>query len=638
MALDNSFHVVPTGVSGAFWCNPDTLAFEEARSPKGQICWLDELLSGGVLIPGSAAGQPRALTMLLTGPPGTGKSTLATELCYRWARANAKPLPFHSYYATTEANPRWLIDNARRLWGDGVDQVFKVWGQALGRDQKEGVIVDEYSSGDIPKTFPREGPSLISSREKLARLLGLYPRSANLGENIDERPYDVIVIDSLNVISGEDRKKEWLTEIFDVILNGPKLIILVLDSTTGGPSRASEFWEYICDIVIRLDRTHPISPTEGYMLRTIEIVKARYQHHAWGVHQLKIYEAYDAANDEGRPLEPDAYRLMRAHPFRREGGIFIYPSIHYVLSTYKRSDPTLGPIPVETPIESLTELLEGGFPEGRCTAFLGARGGHKSYLGFMQVVSRVLPKDNDKDSECGLIVSLRDDVGVTLASINKILEDSKYSAEAIKNLWQSEFKKRLEIMYFPPGNITPEEFLHRILLNILRLKQQVQGGNANVTLLFNSLDQLAARFPLCAKEPVFIAALLQLLSANRVTSLFVSASERPEDATYHGLDSIAELILNFEHERNLTLCDRKRAIRTLDPEGHLSPEEIGKLAKTWLAFTKKPDLIVRVVRHAGGHPAGARGILELVGANHPLRKQGLVGEGLHCFVLDPHEA
>src|SRR5215831_20182409 len=81
---------------------------------------------------------------------------------------------------------------------------------------------------------------------------------------------------------------------------------------------------------------------------------------------------------------------------------FIYPSIHYLLSTYKRTDPTLGPRPVAPKIRALGSVLEGGFPEGRCTAFLGVRGGHKSYLGFMHVVDRVL------DDECGLIVSLRD--------------------------------------------------------------------------------------------------------------------------------------------------------------------------------------------------------------------------------------
>ena len=131
-----------------------------------------------------------------------------------------------------------------------------------------------------------------------------------------------------------------------------------------------------------------------------------------------------------------------------------------------------------------------------------------------------------------------------MASINKILEgwaddwtetqEKRHTFADLKTRWRNDLRERLEIMYFPPGNITPEEFLHRILLSIWRLRLDKQGKERSVTVLFNSLDQLAARFPLCAKEPVFIAALLQLLCANRVTSLFVAASTQAEDATYHG--------------------------------------------------------------------------------------------------------
>jgi hypothetical protein len=306
----------------------------------------------------------------------------------------------------------------------------------------------------------------------------------------------------------------------------------MLDSPT---EHGAQFWEFYCDLVIRLDRTHPATMAEGYMLRTLEIIKARYQHHAWGPHQLKIYERNDPEQKDpsvnSETPNQKRQRLERAHPFRKDGGIFIYPSIHYLVSTYKRTHPGEEPNCVDTPIRGFNSLLPdlknddfpGGIPEGRCTALLGVRGGHKSYVGFMHVVHRVLNR-----GEAGLIVSLRDDVGVTTSSIDRILSEWRDDPNQVEpnphkdaaqlpewmhrsrqEIWEDDFRKRLDIMYFPPGNITAEEFIHRLLLSILRLKSEKSvaknsmGENA-VTLLFNSLDQLEPRFPLCARERIFL--------------------------------------------------------------------------------------------------------------------------------------
>ena len=419
-----------------------------------------------------------------------------------------------------------------------------------------------------------------------------------------------------------------------------KIAVFVLDSSAKDHSGAVEFWEYRCDIVIRLDHTHPESPDSGYYLRTIEIVKARYQKHAWGPHQLKIYEAYDSRKDREETPKAHRERLRRAHPFRDEGGIFVYPSIHYLLSTYKRSDPDSQPSWVPTPICSLTRMLPapgtedagGGFPEGRCTAFLGARGGHKSHLGLMHILDRVL-----KANECAVIVSLRDDVGLTMATMRGIIagwdaaDRGKWEGNFAQGAdWPSDLSDRLEIMYFPPGNITPEEFVHRILLSVLRLR----GNGRKVTCLFNSLDQLGPRFPLCAKEQLFMAALLQVLCAEQVTSLVVAASEHMEATHYYGLESIAELILSFNYEK-LPKSARDRLVSVLG-DGSSETRSAGgsrqAAAKEWLAEATTRDFVtLKVVRQAGGQAGGARAVLELVNDRHPLRKT--FGPGLYCFPL-----
>lgn len=105
---------------------------------------------------------------------------------------------------------------------------------------------------------------------------------------------DIIVIDSLNIVEGTDRG-DFFQQFQSVTSSGGKIVVFVLDSSTTGDAHA--IWEYACDVVIRLD----YGTVNNYYMRTIEVVKARYQSHIWGKHQLKIYEVATAWGD-GRTL------------------------------------------------------------------------------------------------------------------------------------------------------------------------------------------------------------------------------------------------------------------------------------------------------------------------------------------------
>ena len=135
-----------------------------------------------------------------------------------------------------------------------------------------------------------------------------------------------------------------------------RLVIFVLN--TGIENQEHKLWEYFSDIVVQLDHQY----IHDYYVRTIEIVKARYQSHWWGKHQLKIY-----ANPKSLPIPKISdttgigeYNTMmkRSHPYRTAGGVFIFPSIHSYLSIYKRK--TL----VETPnhVEKLTNFKLAHLP------------------------------------------------------------------------------------------------------------------------------------------------------------------------------------------------------------------------------------------------------------------------------------
>ena len=216
-------------------------------------------------------------------------------------------------------------------------------------------------------------------------------------------------------------------------------------------------------------------------------------------------------------------------------------------------------------------------------------------------------------------------------TISGILENElKHINKKNEKIEHLEEDDRLEILYFPPGYITPEEFYHRMFMSIQRLKygKRNEGIERNVTVLFNSLDQLRSRFPLCAKEQIFIPGIIETLSAENISSIFIAVEELGQPDEQFGLRSMADALISFKHE----------PMHRIDYLGHLHDhlnleKETIDSAEKYIPSTLKP-VTIRIVRFAGGHAAGDAGILELITQDN--RKKNLYpGLGLQFIPFSP---
>ncbi|UCC67990.1 MAG: AAA family ATPase [Armatimonadota bacterium] len=486
------------------------------------VCWLDSLLGGGIVIPDDVEdGSGSPLVWLVTGPPGTGKSVFALEFCYRLAtQPQDDGDTVGTVYFSAESPATRIGKNMADLgWKNVVEAQLNA---ALGQGDPPNIRVigrDTISSAPL-------GPA------------GDFFRS--LGTVHCPAGTRVVVLDSLNVLNPHWEPGEIVEGVQQGLPNGVWVVIVVQDWMRGH----DPYYAFIADIETRFEEVY----RKDYLLRTFRIVKMRWQDHTQGRHIVKIYGAPSEQRAQTRPRAP---AMERVGLDREHGGVFVFPSVHRHLAAWpqRANASKSGVVPVPVPgmehiMPAGTSRSSGtrlhGFPKGRCTALIGGRGALKSHLAYYTLLSTL----EDRLS-LAVLLSLRDDWDAAHDTLEQICHDEQCKL-SIPDLIEGH-DARLDIAYFRPGYIPPEEFMHRVVVAIDGLIAR-QGGRAAGELLVvvNGLDHLAARHPLCAEEDMFVSAVLSYLCERGVTSLVTAATEGPAQGVSSGLLPMADLLLHFD--------------------------------------------------------------------------------------------
>jgi hypothetical protein len=535
---------LPTNISVVYGSNGHLLTDAD-----GPISILDRLLDGGLEIPDvivhSWIDDPQScspIILLISGPAGTGKTTLAMELVYRLSsegirdpRDKHQVHYFPSLYISSESPGKLLIESK-----------VPDLGWERGRFQDAGIPGDH--------AWPAKGgPILVVGRDSLQNTqnpaaffqrMVSYCDYNNLIKALGFRP-GLVVLDSLNVLQPSERGKYYLDLVHK--LRGPFLMVVILD--TDVEEIGDPFWSFAADTVIRLTQAERDDPRVGtYLLGEFRVGKGRWQKHALGTHQLKIFGKIEDNSIHTPPHRKNYHGTGHLPPFRKDGGIQLYQSVHRHLSDAQRlakgaTRPAVPPAIAfdQSPLPTLNTKTGGGFPQGRCTALVGDRGCFKSHLAYLWLLSVASQSARQTTArEPSLLLSLRDDETEALSRLDAIYAKEKGRPSGLLSPSDLIEKELLRVVHFRPGYIAPDEFMFRLWFHVNDFNPR--------RVVIASLEQLDALFPLCSVEPVFIPTILDVLGASKITTVAIGVSGENQPPTQYGLLPQSSLILSFTRD------------------------------------------------------------------------------------------
>jgi KaiC/GvpD/RAD55 family RecA-like ATPase len=573
----------------------------------------------GLLLPLSPPGESGSCNIVIRGRPGTGKSTLALELAraicragkVRYPRGGESDCHYFSVYASLEHSPEAVLEQAKAFgWEKELWPIECLYclpdrpsqedlGKALGRiilsprgrpcaeeDERQGKLGDGVAGP--PHQWPRPGPvllprlsprSLKGDAESAERLFwqryteieylleaGTW-LSSERDEGADSRPeLKLVVVDSLNVFGDRPLEREQLFRLFDVFSrHGVVGVFVVEERESDEQMGISPFHyntvEYLADIVIALE----VIDAQGYLVKTIEIVKSRYQNHRSGRHPFKLLGTSDKAGQQG---------------------VIIYPSLHTHLSEVHAKEQT----PTK-PIRQSSATPVDGYCAGRtgdplgysgfraldrmgdfhperpsCLAVVGGRATFKSVIGKSFALRAVVCGDN------ALLVTLKESLELDEKhfDFSQDVLDKAVMAELVGYSWperaedwptltgldaqrgvlgENKATKRhyriaghpdqhlfgtLCVMNFVPGMLLAEEFVEELLHEIGPPEDAGKGGRGKepriTRVVIDDVATIGVSYPFLQQSPtsgsLFLTAVVDLLKSRGIDVMLIAGESQ----------------------------------------------------------------------------------------------------------------
>jgi circadian clock protein KaiC len=429
-------------------------------------------------------GLPLRKSILLLGPPGSGKTTIALEIV-RNMRSERFPTET-AQYLTFEEDIRKLFENYRNFgwkWQDIADCV-----RSLSTLQRKAYL-------DNPDQF-------------LNGFLGI----------LDEFSPDLVVVDNLGyllqLVPSESRR-EILNRLIRVFMVRGITSLLIGEDIPGGMS----FEAYDVDGVIFL------SYERGK--RWLEITKMRGREFAAGRHLFRIEreKKSPAQKEDSKEFALRIFPNIQMHIARAQREKDRQEEKELKKKKEQQEKPETSHTPIlSSGVKGLNELLpiysiggkmENGFESGEVILVLGSPGAGKTLLGlhFLKEGWKEEEGKEEKRKERGLWISFESDLdGLKLAT--RSFSDDAGFKKLIGAMKSDSGDSNIQFKFYPPAQLDPDELVNYLL-------DECDKGSGLDRLVLDSVTDLEQIFHTEIELKVFMTSLVQLLREKGITAMFL---------------------------------------------------------------------------------------------------------------------